>query len=105
MQKEKNIYEILIRENIENKYIDIKVSVAGNVDSGKSSLIGVLINGKNDKVVNPEDVSELASKLKQQKGITVTHEEIDDANHFFEPGMTEMLSKVENYIKDRIANS
>jgi len=42
------IYEILIRENIENKYIDIKVAVAGNVDSGKSSLIGVLINGKND---------------------------------------------------------
>jgi len=46
--KYKNIYEILIRENIENKYIDIKVAVAGNVDSGKSSLIGVLINGKND---------------------------------------------------------
>lgn len=46
--KNKNIYEILIRENIENKYIDIKVAVAGNVDSGKSSLIGVLINGKND---------------------------------------------------------
>ena len=66
---------------------------------------GMLINGKNDKVVNPDDVSELASKLKQQKGITITHEEIDDANHFFEPGMNEMLSKVENYIKDRTANS
>ena len=26
-------------------------------------------------------------------------------NHFFEPGMNEMLSKVENYIKDRTANS
>ena len=48
VEKEKYIYEILIRENIENKYIDIKVAVAGNVDSGKSSLIGVLINGKND---------------------------------------------------------
>lgn len=44
----KSIYEIMIRENIENKYIDIKVAVAGNVDSGKSSLIGVLINGKKD---------------------------------------------------------
>lgn len=48
LENNKNIYEILIRENIENKYIDIKVAVAGNVDSGKSSLIGVLINGKND---------------------------------------------------------
>ena len=42
------IYEILIREQLENKHIDIKVAVAGNVDSGKSSLIGVLVNGKND---------------------------------------------------------
>ena len=47
-QEKKCIYEILIREQLENKYIDIKVAVAGNVDSGKSSLIGVLVNGKND---------------------------------------------------------
>lgn len=32
---EKNIYEVLIREQNENNYIDIKVAVAGNVDSGK----------------------------------------------------------------------
>jgi len=44
----RKIYEILIRQNIESKYIDIKIAVAGNVDSGKSSLIGVLINGQND---------------------------------------------------------
>ena len=44
----KKIYEILIREDIESKYIDIKVAVAGNVDSGKSTLIGVLINNKFD---------------------------------------------------------
>ena len=48
LQDTKKIYEVLIRENITNKYIDIKVAVAGNVDSGKSTLIGVLINGKND---------------------------------------------------------
>lgn len=48
IKDKKYIYEILIREHLENKYIDIKVAVAGNVDSGKSSLIGVLINGKND---------------------------------------------------------
>jgi GTPase len=46
--KKNCIYEILIREQLENKHIDIKVAVAGNVDSGKSSLIGVLVNGKND---------------------------------------------------------
>lgn len=44
----KKVYEILIRENNEQKYIDIKVAVAGNVDSGKSSLLGVLTSGQND---------------------------------------------------------
>jgi GTPase len=45
---EKYIYEVLIREKNENKYIDVKVAVAGNVDCGKSSLIGVLTSGKVD---------------------------------------------------------
>lgn len=42
------IYELLIRENNEKKYIDIKVAIAGSVDVGKSSLIGVLTSGKFD---------------------------------------------------------
>ena len=46
--EDRTLYEIIIRENIESKYIDIKVAVAGNVDSGKSTLIGVLTNGKYD---------------------------------------------------------
>ena len=46
--KNKKVYELLVREKNEHKYIDIKVAVAGNVDSGKSSLLGVLISGKND---------------------------------------------------------
>lgn len=44
----KKVYEILIREKNEKKYIDIKVVVAGSVDAGKSSLMGVLTSGKND---------------------------------------------------------
>lgn len=44
----KKIYEVLIRERNDNKYIDVKVAVAGNVDGGKSSLIGVLTSGKVD---------------------------------------------------------
>lgn len=47
-EENRYIYEILIREHIENKYIDIKVAIAGNVDSGKSTFIGVMITGKND---------------------------------------------------------
>jgi GTPase len=44
----RKVYELLIRERNTKKYIDIKVAVAGNVDSGKSSLLGVLTSGKND---------------------------------------------------------
>lgn len=44
----KSVYEIFIRENNENKYIDLKVAVAGSVDAGKSSLLGVLTSGNYD---------------------------------------------------------
>lgn len=37
--------EFLIRENENNDYIDIKIGVAGNVDSGKSTTIGTLTKG------------------------------------------------------------
>lgn len=48
LDNKKKVYELLVRENNENKYIDIKVSVAGSVDAGKSSFLGVLTTGKND---------------------------------------------------------
>lgn len=48
VENKKKVYEFLIRENNKSKYIDIKVSISGSVDAGKSSLIGTLISGKND---------------------------------------------------------
>ena len=45
---EKKVYEVLVREKNENKYIDIKVAVAGTVDAGKTSFIGTLSTGQND---------------------------------------------------------
>lgn len=44
----KTMYEFLVRERNHNRYIDVRVACAGNVDSGKSSLLGVLISGQND---------------------------------------------------------
>ena len=44
----KKVYELLIREVNEATYIDIKVAIAGNVDSGKSTFLGVLTSGVND---------------------------------------------------------
>jgi len=48
IEPNKIVAEIYFREDYKNKYIDIKVGIAGNVDSGKSSLIGVLVSGKKD---------------------------------------------------------
>ena len=42
------LYEVLIREQNENKYIDIKVAIAGPVDAGKSTFLGVLTTDKLD---------------------------------------------------------
>jgi GTPase len=46
----RKIYEFLVRENNinNNSYIDLKIAVAGNVDAGKSSLLGVLTTQKLD---------------------------------------------------------
>jgi small GTP-binding protein len=48
INNEKDMYEVLIRENNQNKYTDIKILVAGSVDSGKSTILSVLTQGKND---------------------------------------------------------
>ena len=63
---------------------------------------GLIINGANDMVVPNTKVNELVSKLQQQKGITITHETIDNANHFFDPGMDEMLKITKKYVKKRL---
>lgn len=39
------IGEFLVRETDTNKYVDLKIGVAGNVDSGKSTTIGTLTKG------------------------------------------------------------
>lgn len=45
VSQNKKIYQVLVREKNENNYIDIKVAIAGSVDSGKSSTLSCLVNG------------------------------------------------------------
>ena len=66
---------------------------------------GLLINGTADKIVPPEDVESLAEKLKLQKGITITHETVEGANHFFEPGIEQMIGKVDAYVRQRMTEN
>ncbi len=45
---------------------------------------GLIINGTADRVAPPKDTANLVGKLREQRGITVTHQQIEGAGHFFE---------------------
>ncbi|MEM6662276.1 MAG: alpha/beta hydrolase [Pseudomonadota bacterium] len=63
---------------------------------------GLIINGEADRIVPLEDVTKLSDKLKAQKGITITHETVPEANHFFERGMDPMIERVKEYVQQRM---
>jgi len=67
---------------------------------------GLIINGAADRVAPPADTRALVGKLHEQKGITITHEEMAGAGHFFEdPHMEPMLALVEGYVKRRLTET
>ncbi|MHA3978670.1 alpha/beta hydrolase [Halovulum sp. GXIMD14794] len=66
---------------------------------------GLIVNGSADRVVPPADITALSDKLKQQKGITITHEVIEGAGHFFEPGMDELMGLVNSYVGRRLTEN
>jgi hypothetical protein len=57
-------------------------------------------------VAPPADTAHLVAKLKEQQGITITHEEIEGADHFFrEPYMETMVDTVTDYVKRRLTET
>ncbi|WCR10061.1 alpha/beta hydrolase [Paracoccus stylophorae] len=69
---------------------------------------GLIVNGTADRVAPPKDTHALVAKLREQKGITVTHEEIEGADHFFrddEAHMKPMISLVQTYVRRRLTES
>ena len=48
IENDRNVYEFIVREINSVQYSDVKVTVCGSVDTGKSTLIGVLTTGKYD---------------------------------------------------------
>jgi len=65
---------------------------------------GLIVNGSGDEVVTAGGVQKLVDKLKTQKHITITHEVIDGANHFFEKEMDQLQAVIERYLDMRIAS-
>ncbi len=88
------------------------VTVAPNANMYDFSFLapcpasGIIINGSADKIVPPSDVDALADKLHEQKGITITHETIEGAGHFFEdPYMDPMIDLVDTYVRRRMTEN
>jgi hypothetical protein len=67
---------------------------------------GLVINGSSDRVAPPQDTVNLVNKLHEQKGITVTHDEVAGAGHFFEdPHMDPMIDTVKTYVRRRLTEN
>jgi alpha/beta superfamily hydrolase len=67
---------------------------------------GLVINGTADRVAPPGDTSHLVAKLKEQQGITITHEQIEGADHFFGgPHMETLVDTVTDYVKRRLTET
>jgi len=63
---------------------------------------GIFIQGAADTVVQPSSVQKLVDKLRTQKHITIHHEEIPRANHFFETEIEDLMGSVDKYLDYRL---
>ena len=55
------------------------------------------------QVVPEVDVQKLVDRLTAQKGIKITYEKIDGANHFFDKHEAEVVSTVEAYVSAKMS--
>lgn len=64
---------------------------------------GLVIQGDKDDIVPPDSVQKLIDKLRQQKGVTISHEIVPGANHFFHGRMDELIGHVGGYVDTAMA--
>jgi hypothetical protein len=64
---------------------------------------GIFVQGAADTVVQPIAVQKLVEKLRTQKHITIHHDEIPRANHFFENELEDMMASVDKYLDFRLS--
>jgi hypothetical protein len=64
-----------------------------------------MVNGENDAVVPKQDVAKLVERLKTQRGITIDHEVIAGANHFFEEHVDDLLEVTNAYLDKRLGSA
>lgn len=69
---------------------------------------GLIINGSADRVAPPKDTDTLVGKLREQKGITISHEVVEGADHFFrddEVHMAPMIRTMQDYVRRRLTET
>ncbi len=62
----------------------------------------MIIQGEADEVVTPSAVQKLVDKLRTQKHITIHHDTVPGANHFFEHEMPQLMQGVDRYLDFRL---
>jgi len=58
---------------------------------------GLILHGTRDQVVPEADVQKLVDRLSAQRGIKVTYQKVEGANHFFDKHEAEVLELVQSY--------
>ena len=58
---------------------------------------GLILAGTKDQVVPEPDMQKLVDKLMAQKGIKITYQKIEGANHFFDKHEGEVIEAVQEY--------
>ena len=64
---------------------------------------GIIIQGDSDEVVTPGAVQKLVDKLRTQRHITIHHDLIPGANHFFADEMPQLMESVDRYLDMRLS--
>src|SRR5712671_886604 len=59
---------------------------------------GLIVHGKADQVVPEADIQKLVDRLANQKGISVDHASVPNANHFFDNQVEALGEVVEAYL-------
>ncbi len=63
---------------------------------------GLIIQGTDDKIVEAEQVSELADKLNKQKNLKVVYKKLIGADHFFKNELDDIQDVITKYVRKSI---
>jgi len=96
--------QLIMRRPEVNKFIAIspQPNVYDFTFLAPCPISGLVVYGKNDELVQIDSILNLKKRLSMQKNIDVKFDSITNANHFYKGKEKELVSSIQNYIKDKI---